>query len=102
MTLYEYFFKNTDKKESDKIIIPQTNTTPKVYIHVPLPKKPVERPTTVYVVTDKNANSPIGVFYNLETAKLSGQKKTYHNYMVTPFIINDECKYLSNPIFESN
>jgi hypothetical protein len=55
----------------------------------------------VYLVIDKNSMHPLGVFDNLENAKINGQKITYYNCMIIPFNINESCKYLIEPIFES-
>jgi len=55
---------------------------------------------TVYVVIYKNTGAPIGVFDTLEEAKEQGQMTTHHNCTIVPYIINAQCKYLSNPIHE--
>ena len=63
--------------------------------------KITEKTETIFLVVDKNSMQPLGVFDNLENAKISGQKITYHNCMIIPFNINESCKYLIEPIFES-
>lgn len=54
----------------------------------------------VYLVIEKNTQNPLGVFDSLEKAKINGQKITHYNCVIIPFKINDQCKYLFNPVFE--
>ena len=61
-------------------------------------KKPL---CQVYLVIEKNTSNPLGVFDNIADAKKEGQKITYHNCMIIPFILNNSCKYLNDPIFEN-
>lgn len=63
--------------------------------------KITEKKKTIYLVVDKNSMQPLGVFDNLENAKINGQKITYHNCMIIPFLLNESCKYLIEPVFES-
>lgn len=43
----------------------------------------------------------MGVFDTLEKAKTDGEKVTYHNCIVIKFKVNETCKYLINPEYES-
>lgn len=56
----------------------------------------------VFIVIDRNTHDPLGVFNDFEKAKESGEKITYNNCTIIPFTINDPCKYLFKPVFESN
>lgn len=61
----------------------------------------ITKKAKIFVILDKNSLNPIGVFDNLEEAIKNGQDKTFHNCMVLPFDVNESCKYLNNPVFES-
>ncbi len=82
--MFNFLFSSNDKKETHSSNFIQVNS----------PKK------DVYLVLHKNTHEPIGVFDDLQKAKQSGQKSTYHTCMIYKFILNDECKYLTSPIYE--
>jgi hypothetical protein len=88
--MFEYLFGSDQKKPSSNLYV---NIKKENIIKPP-------KPITIFVVSDKNSLMPIGVFDTLEAAKTSGGKVTYHNYNVTPFVINSQCKYLNNPVYE--
>lgn len=85
--MFKYIFGNNVEKEIKQERFKKIN--------IPV----IER--KVFVVIDKNSLITLGVFDSLEKAKLNGEKITYYNCMIIPFNINDSCKYLINPIFES-
>lgn len=58
--------------------------------------------SVVYLVVKKTTGEPLGVYNSLATAKIYGQKATYHNCSIYEFKVNDPCKYLINPVFENN
>lgn len=55
----------------------------------------------VYLVINKNTQTPLGIYDSLEQAKLSGEKSTYHNCSILEFILNDKCSYFHYPVFEN-
>lgn len=55
----------------------------------------------VYLVMDKNTQTPLGVFDDFELAKAKGQRASYYNCMIIPFKLNDSCKYLFTTVFEN-
>jgi len=58
--------------------------------------------SVVYLVVKKTTGEPLGIYNSLATAKIYGQKSTYHNCSIYEFKVNDPCKYLMNPVFENN
>lgn len=84
-------FSNKGSSSSDKKLIKTSDK----YTVIKSPKK------TVYIVLEKNTQNPLGIFDTVEKAITSGNKITYHNCFIVPFIINDPCKYLFNTVYES-
>jgi hypothetical protein len=83
MFFTNYFFKkNTDNNKSVK------NQT----------KKSIKK---LYLVINKNTQTPLGIYDTLEQAKLLGEKSTYHNCTILEFILNDKCVYFHCPVFEN-
>jgi hypothetical protein len=87
--MFEYFFKNEKVFEKKK-------DSPSRWKKVGGTGK-----QTVFLAIDKNSMNPMGVFDTFEEAKTNAEKITYHNCMIFKFVINDNCKYLINPEFES-
>lgn len=56
---------------------------------------------TLFLVVEKGTQNPLGIYDSLELAKENGQKITYYNCMIIPFVVNDPCKYLFKPVFEN-
>lgn len=79
-----FLFGSNDKK--------QTHSSN--FIHVNSPKK------EVFLVLHKNTREPIGIFDNLQNAKESGRKASYHTCVIYKFTLNDQCKYLNSPVYE--
>lgn len=74
----------------------------------PKPKKQsltrniLKKLSTVYLVLNKNTGESLGIYDSLSKAKEYGQKITYHNCQIFEFEINQNCRYLRNPVFENN
>jgi len=80
--MLNYFF---GTKKSESIDLP------------PTPKRNI----FVYLVVKKGCQTPLGIFDTLDEAKTEGQKTTYHNCAILKMKINDQCRYINNPIFEN-
>jgi hypothetical protein len=113
--MFNFFFKYfLSEKQNTIESIQEYEFIPEETMHQPLQPLPLlqfPRPlrssllrqpkTKVYVVIDKNSHTSLGVFDTFEKAKENGQKTTYHNCMIISFVLNDACKYISEPIFEN-
>ena len=93
MFLFRYFFPK--KTPILPPVLPSISSIPPPTVTRPPVKK-------VFLVLEKNTQSPLGVFSSLKLAKESGKKTTNSNYVVIEFTVNDPCKYLFYPAFESN
>ena len=60
-----------------------------------------EKEQKVYLVINKNSETPVGIFSSLEKAKSDGEKATYHNCKIVEFVVDDKCKYLLDSVYES-
>ena len=54
----------------------------------------------IYVVLNNNG-VVLGVFDDLEKAKINGQKATYYNCLIYKYVVNDPCTFIANPVFEN-
>lgn len=92
--IIRYFVSNS-KNEMEVDLEKQDSSTTRTFEMVKANKN------IVYLVMDKNTNTPLGVFDNLELAKRNGQKVSYYNCIIIPFKLNDSCKYLFSSVFEN-
>jgi hypothetical protein len=88
--LYNYIFA---KKEIEK----ETKILKEIFVKVSEKPKYIN----VFLVINKSNKTPLGIYDNLEQAKISGQEATYHNCEIIPFTLNDKCKFISTSIFEN-
>ncbi len=66
-----------------------------------LQKLPEPRKITVYLVLNKNSETPIGIYSTLEKAIENGERSTYHNCKILEYIIDEKCKYLADIVYEN-
>lgn len=111
-SLYNYLFTRTPKvQEQEKISEEIISEFPKID-EITKPKKVhkkqdsaklrgTDTPRTIYLVMNKNSGTPIGVYDVLQTAIEQGNNNTYHNAVVYDFKVNEGCRYLRVPVYES-
>lgn len=95
--LFKWFFGNevnVDVKDKDKDIVDDIIEFPKES-----KKKIIQK---YYLIINKQSQTPLGIFDNLENAKHEGRINTYYNCSIMEFVLNDGCKYLNNPIYEDD
>jgi hypothetical protein len=109
MNIYSYLFKEKQaiKEELEKINKKSWESTVSQSKVVNTPKLKtivnsyMKVNNIVFLVVEKNTLTPLGIFDSFEEAKNSGEKTTHNNCMIIPFTLNDSCKYLYKPSFES-
>lgn len=55
----------------------------------------------VYIVLDVHTYNPLGVFNDFELAKESGERVTKNKFIIVKYILNQECNYTINNVYES-
>lgn len=102
--MFGYFFSSNPKvtvpvvedvKKSSYIIKKQQRKNKTSFIN------PTKKNGVVFLVSTKGSMTPLGVYDTLEEAKSEGTKITCHDCIIIPFKINEKCKYMYNPVYES-
>ena len=52
----------------------------------------------IYLVLNRNSQSPLGIYSSKELAISNGTSSTYHNCTVIKYVLNDKCNFLNNNI----
>lgn len=98
----------TTKKQDETITLTKKDDTKKDYTNSFKKKDNLKKKETlkknkqqeVYLVINKNTQSPLGIYSSKELALNNGKSSTYNNCIVYKYIINDKCNFYINPIYE--
>lgn len=56
----------------------------------------------VYLVINKNTQSPLGIYSSKDLALKNGKSSTYCNCIIYKYTVNDKCNFYINPVYEDN
>ena len=56
----------------------------------------------VYLVLNKNTQTPLGIYSTKELALKYGKESTYCNCTVYKYIVDNKCNFYMDPIYEDN
>ena len=100
MGIYSYFFgKSVKETKETKESVKEPEPERKIEVSSrPGSKKRLQN-LKVFIVANKQSDTILGVYDDLELAKKNGQKTSFFNCRITEFKLNN-CGYLNNVVFE--
>lgn len=60
-----------------------------------------QQKTEIFSVIDGFTYNPLGIFDDYDKAKLSGERVTNNKFIILRFILNEECNYNVDNVYQS-
>lgn len=96
--MFGYFFSRNTKSQHNLPIVKVSNIVSTIKKYEKINKL---TSNNLFLVCEKVTMTPLGIFDTIDAAKTEGNKITYNNCIIIPFNVNERCKYLYTPTYES-